>query len=82
MNLKPAWAGKLQPLLADNTIDEIWLNEPSKVFVSRYGLAELVDVTFQPSELMTLIDLLLRHTSRWQSPACCNSRHYFKISCN
>src|SRR5688572_5768009 len=33
--------GPLQPYLDDPTVEEIWVNEPSKVFVARHGRSEL-----------------------------------------
>ncbi len=32
--------GALQPLLDDPTVEEIWINEPGKVFVARGGTPE------------------------------------------
>ena len=36
--------GPLQPLLDDPTIEEIWINEPGRVFVARHGRSELTTV--------------------------------------
>ena len=33
--------GSLQPFLDDPSIEEIWINSPTQVFVARYGVAEL-----------------------------------------
>ena len=33
--------GPLQPYFDDPTVEEIWINEPSKVFIARGGVAEL-----------------------------------------
>ena len=33
--------GPLQQYLDDPTVEEIWINEPGKVFVARNGVAEL-----------------------------------------
>ena len=36
--------GPLQPLLDDPTVEEIWINEPGRVFVARRGRVELTTV--------------------------------------
>lgn len=64
MLAKEVWAGRLRPLLDDDAIDEIWINDPDHVFVSRRGLTELTDLVLEHAELLTLIDLLLRHSGR------------------
>ncbi|MEO8750229.1 MAG: CpaF family protein, partial [Allobranchiibius sp.] len=33
--------GPLQPYLDDPTVEEIWINDPARVFVARSGIAEL-----------------------------------------
>lgn len=64
MLTKEIWAGPLRSLLEDESVDEIWLNDPDHVFISRRGKSELTDLVLAPSELITMIDLLLRHSGR------------------
>ncbi|MCL8251348.1 hypothetical protein AERO_08125 [Aeromicrobium fastidiosum] len=45
--------GPLQSLLDDETVEEIWINEPSRVFVARHGRHELTPLTHQPRLLLT-----------------------------
>lgn len=58
------WTGHLRELLDDPEVDEIWLNDPDHVFVSRRGVTELTELVLEPAELFTMIDLLLRHSGR------------------
>jgi len=39
--------GPLEPLLEDNSITEIMVNDPSNIFVERNGRLELVDINFR-----------------------------------
>lgn len=64
MLTKEIWAGRLRGLLEDDAIDEIWINDPDHVFVSRRGITELTELVLDPAELITMIDLLLRHSGR------------------
>lgn len=61
---KEIWAGRLRSYLEDAAVDEIWINDPDHVFVSRRGISELTELTLEPAELTTMIDLLLRHSGR------------------
>jgi pilus assembly protein CpaF len=56
--------GKLQPLLDDSEIEEIWINGPSKTFVAKLGKSQKVDITFAPGELASLVERMLRPTGR------------------
>lgn len=56
--------GKLQPLLDDESIEEIWLNSNTKVFVARAGVSSRVEMVFAPGELAALIERMLRATGR------------------
>ncbi len=64
MLTKEIWSGRLRGLLEDDAIDEIWINDPDHVFVSRRGITELTELVLDPAELITMIDLLLRHSGR------------------
>jgi pilus assembly protein CpaF len=56
--------GKLQPLLDDESIEEIWVNGNSSVFVARSGLSSRVAITFEDGELAGLIERMLRPIGR------------------
>jgi pilus assembly protein CpaF len=56
--------GPLQKLLDDPTIEEIWLNSNSEVFVARAGVSYLMDIGIGQELLQTLVEKMLRNTGR------------------
>ncbi|MGH9024182.1 MAG: CpaF family protein [Acidimicrobiia bacterium] len=48
--------GALSPLLDDPAVEEIWVNGPGKVFVSRYGCHEPAGVSLAPSEVEEIVE--------------------------
>lgn len=64
MLTKEIWAGRLRDLLEDPEVDEIWINDPDHVFISRRGVTQLTEIVLDVTELITMIDLLLRHSGR------------------
>lgn len=56
--------GQLQPLLDDTTIEEIWINEPGKVFVARSGRHEETHVQLTSEDVRTLVERMLRNSGR------------------
>jgi pilus assembly protein CpaF len=56
--------GSLQPYLDDPTVEEIWINEPSKVFVARYGRSELTTTVFTATEIRDLVERMLKSSGR------------------
>ena len=56
--------GPLQPLLDDPTVEEIWINEPSRVFIARHGRSELTTVILDADEVAELVERMLRLTGR------------------
>src|SRR5690625_3287513 len=56
--------GPLQPFLDDDSIEEIWINEPSLVFVSRSGGAELTNTILTEDEVRDLVERMLRTSGR------------------
>jgi pilus assembly protein CpaF len=56
--------GPLQPLLEDSTIEEIWINSPSEVFVATAGVASCLPIAISQELLQTLIEKMLRDTGR------------------
>jgi len=56
--------GPLQPFLDDEAIEEIWINSPSLVFVSRSGVAELTNTILTEDEVRDLVERMLRTSGR------------------
>ena len=56
--------GPLQPLLEDDTIEEIWLNGPSRVFIAREGRSERVPITLTEAQLRDVVERMLHSTGR------------------
>lgn len=56
--------GALQPLLDDTTVEEIWINAPDRVFVARAGLAQQLDLSFEPHQIRHLVERMLARTGR------------------
>ncbi|MBC7558845.1 MAG: CpaF family protein [Dermatophilaceae bacterium] len=56
--------GPLQQYLDDVTIEEIWINEPSKVFVARGGTAELTSTILSADEVRDLVERMLKSSGR------------------
>jgi pilus assembly protein CpaF len=56
--------GPLQPFLDDPTVEEIWINEPSRVFIARSGRSELTTVILDADQVAELVERMLRPTGR------------------
>ncbi|MDO4254164.1 MAG: ATPase, T2SS/T4P/T4SS family [Kocuria sp.] len=56
--------GLLQPLLDDNTVEEIWVNGPDQVFMARGGESELTGLRIDDEELRRLVERMLRRSGR------------------
>jgi pilus assembly protein CpaF len=56
--------GPLQQYLDDPTVEEIWVNEPSKVFVARGGVAELTTTILTSEEVRDLVERMLKTSGR------------------
>jgi len=56
--------GPLQRYFDDPSIEEIWINEPSKVFVARGGIAELTTTILTADEVRDLVERMLRSSGR------------------
>jgi pilus assembly protein CpaF len=56
--------GPLQPYLDDPTVEEIWINEPSKVFVARHGRSELTTTFLTEQQVQDLVERMLRSSGR------------------
>ncbi|MDP8260519.1 MAG: CpaF family protein [Candidatus Gygaella obscura] len=57
--------GRLTPLIEDDSVSEIMVNGPSKIFVERNGKTELTDIKFDTeAQLMHLVQNMLAPTRR------------------
>lgn len=56
--------GPLQPLLDDPGIEEIWINEPGRVFIARRGRSELTTLILSADQVAELVERMLRPTGR------------------
>ncbi|GAB2613428.1 CpaF family protein [Pseudactinotalea suaedae] len=56
--------GPLQKYLDDPAIEEIWINEPGKIFVARSGRAELTTTILTAAQVRDLVERMLRSSGR------------------
>lgn len=56
--------GPLQQFLDDPGVEEVWLNEPSRVFVAREGVPELTTVILSDQQVRDLVERMLHHSGR------------------
>ncbi|NNG39206.1 CpaF family protein [Flexivirga sp. ID2601S] len=56
--------GPLQPYLDDPTVEEIWVNEPQRVFVARHGVAELTATILSEEQVRNLVERMLKPSGR------------------
>ena len=56
--------GPLQRYLDDPAVEEIWINEPSRVFVARAGTPELTTTILGEEEVRDLVEKMLKPSGR------------------
>jgi len=56
--------GPLQPYLDDPDIEEIWINDPSQVFVARNGRHELTNTVLSAVQVTELVERMLKSSGR------------------
>ena len=56
--------GPLQPYLDDPEVEEIWINDPSRVFVARAGRHELTSTILTRSQVQELVERMLKTSGR------------------
>lgn len=56
--------GPLQAFLDDPTVEEIWINEPSRVFVARHGRHELTSLILTAEQVRELVERMLSSSGR------------------
>ncbi|MDX6199078.1 MAG: pilus assembly protein CpaF [Actinomycetota bacterium] len=56
--------GPLQRHLDDPTVEEIWINEPGRVFIARRGASELTTTILNDGQVRDLVEKMLKTTGR------------------
>ncbi len=56
--------GPLQRFLDDPQVEEIWVNEPGRVFIARDGHSELTTTMLAPGEVRDLVERMLKPSGR------------------
>ena len=56
--------GPLQQYFDDPAVEEIWVNEPSRVFVARHGVAELTTTLLAHEQVRDLVERMLKSSGR------------------
>ena len=56
--------GPLQPFLDDPTVEEIWINEPGRVFIARRGRSELTTTILAGDQVAELVERMLQSSGR------------------
>jgi len=56
--------GPLQRHLDDPTVEEVWINEPGRVFVARRGRSELTTTILTAAQVSDLVEKMLKSTGR------------------
>lgn len=56
--------GALQPLLDDESVEEIWINSPQRIYVARRGRSELTNLILTKSQLQSIMDRILMWSGR------------------
>jgi pilus assembly protein CpaF len=56
--------GPLQQFLDDRSIEEIWINEPGRVFIARRGRSELTTLILTAEQVADLVERMLRTSGR------------------
>ena len=56
--------GPLQALLDDPEVEEVWINDPSRVFVARHGRHELTNLVLTAAQVTELVERMLKSSGR------------------
>ena len=59
-----AGLGPLQRYLDDPEVEEVWINDPSRVFVARAGRHELTDTILTSAQVHELVERMLKSSGR------------------
>ena len=56
--------GPIFPFICDDTIEEIWINSPERIFIAREGKSELTNLILTSSQVSDLVDRTLMWSGR------------------
>ncbi|WP_460833678.1 CpaF family protein [Nocardioides hungaricus] len=56
--------GPLQPFLDDPAVEEVWINDPSRVFIARHGRHELTNLVLTSAQVQELVERMLKSSGR------------------
>ncbi|MFT3874736.1 MAG: ATPase, T2SS/T4P/T4SS family [Nocardioides sp.] len=56
--------GPLQPFLDDPTVEEVWINDPTRVFIARDGRHELTNLMLTAGQVQELVERMLKSSGR------------------
>jgi pilus assembly protein CpaF len=56
--------GPLQRYLDDPTVEEVWINEPGRVFIARHGVSELTNTILTTDGVRDLVERMLKTSGR------------------
>lgn len=56
--------GEIYPLICDETVEEIWINSPERIFIARAGKSELTNLILTTLEVRELVDRTLMWSGR------------------
>jgi pilus assembly protein CpaF len=56
--------GPLQAFLEDPEVEEVWINDPSRVFIARRGRHELTNVMLTTAQVEELVERMLKSSGR------------------
>jgi pilus assembly protein CpaF len=56
--------GPLQPFLDDPAVEEVWINDPSRVFIARHGRHELTNLVLTTAQVQELVERMLKSSGR------------------
>jgi len=62
--------GPLQRYLDDPSVEEIWVNEPGKVFIARDGMSELTTTILTEGSVRDLVERMLKASGRRVDLSC------------
>jgi pilus assembly protein CpaF len=56
--------GPLQQFLDDESVEEVWINDPSRVFIARNGRHELTTLVLTSAQVQELVERMLKSSGR------------------
>lgn len=59
-----AGLGPIQQYLEDESIEEIWINQPNELFIARSGVSERIFLRLPEVEIRSIVERMLRHSGR------------------